>query len=151
AMGAHVVMITTSESKGEDAMKLGADEVLISKNPEQMAKHNYSFDFLLNTIPVAHDVNPYLLLLKLEKTMCMVGAIGPLPGVHGGDLIKIRRKIGRSLIVGIKETQEVLDFCGVHGIVSDIELIQMKQINEAYVRMQKSDVKYRFVIDMKTL
>lgn len=151
AMGAHVVMITTSESKGEDAMKLGADEVLISKDPEQMAKHTYSFDFLLNTIPVAHDVNPYLLLLKLDKTMCMVGAIEPLPGVHGGVLINKRRNIAGSLIGGIKETQEMLDFCGEHGIVSEVEVIQMKDINEAYVRMQQSDVKYRFVIDMKTL
>ncbi len=151
AMGAHVVMITTSESKGEDVMKLGADEVLISKDAEQMKKQQYSFDFLLNTIPVAHDVNPYLLLLKLDKTMCMVGAIEPLPNVHGGILINKRRNIAGSLIGGIKETQEMLDFCGKHGIVSEVEVIQMKDINEAYIRMQKSDVKYRFVIDMKTL
>lgn len=144
-------MITTSESKGADAMKLGADEVLISKDAAQMKQHFYSFDFLLNTIPVAHDVNPYLLLLKLDKTMCMVGAIEPLPNVHGGVLINKRRNIAGSLIGGIKETQEMLDFCGTHSIVSDVEVIQMKEINEAYVRMQKSDVKYRFVIDMKTL
>ena len=112
AMGAHVVMITTSESKGADAMKLEADEVLISKDAAQMKQHFYSFDFLLNTIPVAHDVNPYLLLLKLDKTMCMVGAIEPLPNVHGGVLINKRRNIAGSLIGGIKETQEMLDFCG---------------------------------------
>lgn len=151
AMGAHVVMITTSESKGADAMKLGADEVLISKDTLQMKQHFYTFDFLLNTIPVAHDVNPYLLLLKLDKTMCMVGAIDPLPDVHGGVLINKRRNIAGSLIGGIKETQEMLDFCGKHEIVSEVEVIQMSQINEAYDRIQKSDVKYRFVIEMKTL
>src|SRR5690554_1162324 len=151
AMGAHVVMITTSESKGADAMKLGADEVLISKDTLQMKQHFYTFDFLLNTIPVAHDVNPYLLLLKLDKTMCMVGAIEPLPDVHGGVLINKRRNIAGSLIGGIKETQEMLDFCGKHEIVSEVEVIQMSQINEAYDRIQKSDVKYRFVIEMKTL
>jgi len=150
AMGAHVVMITTSASKGEDAMKLGADEVLISKDADQMKQHAYSFDFLLNTIPVTHDVNPYLLLLKLDKTMCMVGAIEPFP-IHGGVLINKRRNIAGSLIGGIKETQEMLDFCGEHGIVSEVEVINMHEINEAYLRMQQSDVKYRFVIDMKTL
>lgn len=151
ALGAHVVMITTSESKGMDAMKLGADEVLLSKDISQMKQHVNTFDFLLNTIPVAHDVNPYLLLLKLDKTMCMVGAIEPLTNVHGGMLINKRRNIAGSLIGGIKETQEMLDFCGKHGIVSEVEVIQMSQINEAYVRMQKSDVKYRFVIEMKSL
>ena len=151
AMGAYVVMITTSDKKGEDAKKLGADEVLISKEADQMKQYTYSFDFLLNTIPVAHDVNPYLLLLKLDKTMCMVGAIEPLPGVHGGVLINKRRNIAGSLIGGIKETQEMLDFCGEHGVVSEVEVIKMQDINEAYLRMQQSDVKYRFVIDMKTL
>lgn len=151
AMGAHVVMITTSANKGADAMLLGADEVLISTDAAQMKQHTYSFDFLLNTIPVGHDVNPYLLLLKLDKTMCMVGAIEPLPGVHGGVLINKRRNIAGSLIGGIKETQEMLDFCGEHGVVSEVEVIKMQDINEAYLRMQQSDVKYRFVIDMKTL
>lgn len=151
AMGAHVVMITTSASKGADAMLLGADEVLISKDADQMKAHQYSFDFLLNTIPVNHDVNPYLLLLKLDKTMCMVGAIEPLTNVHGGVLINKRRNIAGSLIGGIKETQEMLDFCGQHNIVSEVEVIDMQYINDAYERMIKSDVKYRFVIDMKTL
>ncbi len=151
AMGAHVVMITTSESKGADALKLGANEVLFSTDSEQMKKHLYSFDFLLNTIPVNHDMNPYILLLKLDKTMCIVGAIEPISNIHGGLLINKRRNIAGSLIGGIKETQEMLDFCGEHNIVSDVEIIPMNDINEAYIRMQKSDVKYRFVIDMKTL
>lgn len=151
AMGAYVVMITTSESKGADALKLGADDVLISTDSEQMKKHLYSFDFLLNTIPVNHDMNPYILLLKLDKTMCIVGAIEPISNIHGGLLINKRRNIAGSLIGGIKETQEMLDFCGEHNIVSDVEIISMNDINDAYIRMQKSDVKYRFVIDMKTL
>ncbi len=151
AMGAHVVMITTSIEKGEDAKKLGADEVLVSKDADQMKAHRSSFDFLLNTIPVDHDVNPYLNLLKLDKTMVMVGAIEPLSSVHSGLLIGKRRNIAGSLIGGIKETQEMLDFCGEHQIVSEVEMINMDTINEAYVRMQKSDVKYRFVIDMASL
>ncbi len=151
AMGADVVMITTSESKGEDAKKLGADEVLISKDADQMKAHQNTFDFLLNTIPVKHDVNPYLALLKLDKTMCMVGAIEPLDAVHGGLLIMKRRNLAGSLIGGIKETQEMLDFCGEHNIVSDIEMIDIQNINTAYERMMKSDVKYRFVIDIKSL
>lgn len=151
AIGAHVVMITTSPEKGEDAKKLGADEVLISKDAEQLQAHNNTFDFLLNTIPVGHDVNPYLNLLKLDKTMCIVGAVEPLPGVHGGLLIGKRRHLAGSLIGGIKETQEMLDFCGEHGIVSDVEVINIQDINTAYERMIKSDVKYRFVIDMKSL
>ena len=151
AMGAHVVMITTSESKGEDAKKLGADEVLISKDATQMKTHANSFDFLWNTIPVKHDVNPYLQLLKLDKTMCMVGAIEPLDAIHGGLLIMKRRNLAGSLIGGIKETQEMLDFCGEHNIVSDVEMIDIQNINTAYDRMMKSDVKYRFVIDIKSL
>lgn len=151
AMGANVVVLTTSESKRQDALDLGADEVLITKDAEQMAAHQYSFDFLLNTIPVDHDVNPYLMLLKLDKTMCMVGAIEPLTNVHAGLLINRRRHLVGSLIGGIKETQEMLFFCGEHQIVSDIELINIQDINKAYDRMIKSDVKYRFVIDMKSL
>lgn len=151
AMGAHVVMITTSESKGEDAKKLGADEVLISKDATQMAAHKNSFDFLLNTIPVKHDVNPYLDLLKLDKTMCIVGAIEPLEAVNGGLLVMKRKNLAGSLIGGIKETQEMLDFCGEHNVVSDVEMIDIQNINTAYERMMKSDVKYRFVIDIKSL
>jgi len=151
AMGAHTVMITTSPSKSEDAKELGADEVLISKDEDQMQKHAGSFDFLLNTIPVGHDMNPYANLLKRDSTMVIVGAVEPLDSLHGGSLIMGRKSIAGSLIGGIKETQEMLDFCGEHNVVSDIEMIDIQNINEAYDRLQKSDVKYRFVIDMKSL
>ncbi|TLF44344.1 NAD(P)-dependent alcohol dehydrogenase [Maribacter aurantiacus] len=151
AMGAHTVMITTSPDKSSDAKKLGADEVLISKNEDEMKKHAGSFDFLLNTIPVGHDMNPYLNLLKRDASMVIVGAVEPLDPLHGGGLIMGRKSIAGSLIGGIKETQEMLDFCGEHNVVSDIEMINIQDINEAYDRLQKSDVKYRFVIDMKSL
>jgi uncharacterized zinc-type alcohol dehydrogenase-like protein len=151
ALGAHVVMITTSPSKSEDAKKLGADEVLVSKNEEDMKKQAGSFDFLLNTVPVGHDMNPYIALLKRDATMVLVGAIEPLDPVHGGGLIGGRKRIAGSVIGGIKETQEMLDFCGENNIVSDIEMIDIQNINEAFDRVVKSDVKYRFVIDMKSL
>ncbi|KAA2216715.1 NAD(P)-dependent alcohol dehydrogenase [Maribacter flavus] len=151
AMGAHTVMITTSPDKSSDAKKLGADEVLISKDEDEMKKHAGSFDFLLNTIPVGHDMNPYLNLLKRDASMVIVGAVEPLDPLHGGGLIMGRKSIAGSLIGGIKETQEMLDFCGDHNVVSDIEMINIQDINEAYDRLQKSDVKYRFVIDMKSL
>ncbi|MGO4919132.1 NAD(P)-dependent alcohol dehydrogenase [Maribacter spongiicola] len=151
AMGAHTVMITTSPSKSEDAKKLGADAVLISKDDAQMKEHANSFDFLLNTIPVGHDMNPYAALLKRDATMVIVGAVEPLDPLHGGSLIMGRKSIAGSLIGGLKETQEMLDFCGEHNVVSDIEMIDIQNINEAYDRLQKSDVKYRFVIDMKSL
>lgn len=151
AMGAHVVMITTSPDKAGDAKKLGADEVLISKDEDAMKKQAASFDFLLNTVPVGHDVNPYLNLLKRDGTMVMVGAIEPLDPIHGANLVLGRKRIAGSLIGGIKETQEMLDFCGKHNIVSDVEMIDIDSINEAYQRVQDSDVKYRFVIDMESL
>lgn len=151
AMGAHVVMITTSPGKGEDAKSLGADEVLISTDSNQMKEHRNSFDFLLNTIPVSHDLNPYMKLLKRDCTMVLVGAIEPLEPMHGGSVISGRKRVAGSLIGGIKETQEMMDFCGEHNITADIEVIKMQEINEAYKRMQKSDVKYRFVIDMQSL
>lgn len=151
AMGAHVVMITTSPGKSSDAKRLGADEVLISKNNDEMEQHKGTFDFLLNTVPVGHDVNPYLDLLKLDATMVLVGAIEPLEPMHGGKLILGRKRLAGSLIGGIKETQEMLDFCGEHDIVSDVEMINIDEINVAYKRVQNNDVKYRFVIDMKSL
>lgn len=151
AMGAEVVMITSSPSKTKDAKDLGADHVLISTDKEQMARHANTFDFLLNTIPVGHDVNPYLSLLKRDATMVIVGAVEPVDPVHGGQLIFQRKSIAGSLIGGIKETQEMLDFCGEHNIVCDVEVIDMQDINTAYERMLKSDVKYRFVIDIKSL
>ena len=150
ALGAKVVMITTSPGKREDAKKLGADEVLISKDEKQMAENAGSFDFLLNTVPVKHDLNPYIGLLKRDATMVMVGAIEPLE-FHGGGLIMGRKSLAGSLIGGIRETQEMLDFCGEHNIVSDIEMINMQNINEAYDRVTSNDVKYRFVIDMQSL
>lgn len=151
ALGAHVVMITTSPEKSKDAEDLGAHEVLISKDEDSMAAHKGTFDFLLNTVPVGHDINPYIALLKRDATMVLVGAIEPLKPMHGGRLILGRKRVAGSLIGGIKETQEMLDFCGEHNIVSEIEMINIQEINEAYERMEKADVKYRFVIDMKSL
>lgn len=151
ALGAQVVMITTSPSKADDAKSLGAHEVLISRNEEEMKEHKGSFDFILNTVPVAHDMDPYINLLKRDATMVLVGAIEPLEPFHGGGLIMGRKRIAGSIIGGIKETQEMLDFCGEHNIVSDIELIDMQNINKAYERVIDSDVKYRFVIDMASL
>ncbi|MGJ8685511.1 MAG: NAD(P)-dependent alcohol dehydrogenase [Nonlabens sp.] len=151
AMGAETVMITTSSEKAKDAKRLGADHVIISKNDDEMKEHKDSFDFILNTIPVSHDVNPYLALLKRDCTMCLVGAIEPLENVHGANLILRRKRLAGSLIGGIKETQEMLDFCGEHNITSDVEMIDMQDINTAFQRVQDSDVKYRFVIDMDTL
>ncbi|WP_250628597.1 NAD(P)-dependent alcohol dehydrogenase [Pinirhizobacter soli] len=152
AMGAHVVMITTSPEKGKDATRLGADDVLLSKDADAMAKHALSFDFLLNTIPVSHDVNPYLALLRRDATMVMVGVLTALdPPVMGGSLIFGRKHLTGSGIGGMAETQEMIDFCAEKGIVSDIEMIAMKQVNEAYERLVKNDVKYRFVIDMATM
>ena len=150
AMGAETFMITTSKDKANDAKKLGADAVIISKNEDDMKAHSGSFDFLLNTVPVKHDINPYLQLLKRDSTMVMVGAIEPLEPMNGGNLIMGRKRVAGSLIGGIKETQEMLDFCGKHDIVSEVEMIDMKEINTAFERVTKNDVKYRFVIDMKT-
>jgi len=152
AMGAHVVLFTTSASKIEDAKRLGADEVVISKNPAEMEAHANSFDLIVNTVAAQHDLNPFINLLKRDGTLTLVGAPEhdhPSPQVF--NLIMKRRRLAGSLIGGIAETQEMLDFCGKHGITSDIEMIQMQQINEAYERMLKSDVKYRFVIDLDSL
>jgi uncharacterized zinc-type alcohol dehydrogenase-like protein len=151
AMGAHVVMITTSEEKAEDAKRLGADDVLVTKDKDQMKNWRGKFDFLLNTIPVGHDVNPYLTLLKYNSTMCFVGAIEPLDAVNGAYMIGGRKALAGSLIGGIKETQEMLDFCGEHNVVSDIEKIDIQDINDAFERMKNNDVRYRFVIDMQSL
>ncbi|EAR12914.1 alcohol dehydrogenase, zinc-containing [Polaribacter irgensii 23-P] len=151
ALGAHVVMITTSPEKGKDAKRLGAHEVMVSKDQNDMKKHQGSFDFILNTIPVGHEMDPYLGLLKIDATMVLVGAVEPLKPFHGGSVIMGRKRIAGSLIGGIKETQEMLDFCGKHNITSDIELIAMQDINTAFERITSNDVKYRFVIDMKSL
>ncbi|MGH8215277.1 MAG: NAD(P)-dependent alcohol dehydrogenase [Rhodanobacteraceae bacterium] len=152
AMGAHVVLFTTSPNKIDDGKRLGADEVVISKDAGQMAQHADSLDFILNTVAAPHDLDAYLTLLKRDGTMCLVGAPAtPHPSPTVFNLILKRRGIAGSLIGGIRETQEMLDFCAEHGIVCDIEMIAMEDINEAYERMLKSDVKYRFVIDMATL
>ena len=152
AMGAHVVLFTTSPGKVDDAKKLGANEVVISKNPEEMKKHLNSFNFIIDTVAASHNLDPYLELLKLDGTLCLIGAPEhPHPSPNITNLIFKRRSIGGSLIGGIKETQEMLDFCGKHHITSDIEIIPIQKINEAYERVLKSDVKYRFVIDMASL
>jgi uncharacterized zinc-type alcohol dehydrogenase-like protein len=152
AFGAEVVMITTSPAKGQDAVRLGADEVLISKDAAAMAKQANSFDFLLNTIPNPHDVNPYLALLKRDATMVLVGALTALePPLIGANLIASRKTLAGSVIGGMPETQEMIDFCAAHDIVSDVEVIPMHAINEAYERLLKNDVRYRFVIDMASL
>jgi len=152
AFGAKTVLFTTSPGKAQDAKRLGADEVVISKNPDEMKKHVGSFDFILNTVAASHNLDAFTELLKRDSTMCLVGAPEhPHPSPSVMNLIFRRRSIAGSLIGGIKETQEMLDFCGEHNIVSDIELIPIQKINEAYERMLKSDVKYRFVIDSSTL
>ncbi|WP_417666763.1 NAD(P)-dependent alcohol dehydrogenase [Pseudidiomarina sp.] len=152
AMGAEVVLFTTSPNKVDDAKRLGADHVVISKDEEQMKAWRNSLDFILNTVAAPHDLDAYLTLLRLDGTMTLVGVPAeshPSPAVF--NLIAKRRSLAGSLIGGIAETQEMLDFCAEHGITSDIEMIAMDEINEAYERMLKSDVKYRFVIDMATL
>lgn len=150
AMGAHVVMITTSAHKAQDAKKLGAADVLISKDSVAMAQAVGSFDLIIDTVPVPHDLNPYISLLKRDKTLVIVGPLDPV-GVHGANLILRRRQVAGSVIGGIRETQEMLDFCGEHGIVSEVEVVPASYINEAYARMLKSDVKYRFVIDIASM
>lgn len=152
AMGAHTVAFTTSESKRRDAHELGADDVINSKNAEEMAKHARSFDFILDTVGASHNLDAYLALLKRDGTLCLVGAPEhPHPAPTVFLLIMGRRAIAGSTIGGIAETQEMLDFCAEKGIVADIEMIRAEQINDAYARMLKSDVKYRFVIDMASL
>lgn len=151
AFGAETLLFTTSESKIADGKRLGASEVVISKDAEQMARHAGSFDMILDTVSADHDLNAYLSLLKLDGTLVMVGGSpNPLP-VNVLSLLLPRRQLAGSLIGGIAETQEMLDFCGKNGLVCDVEIIRIDQINEAYERMLKSDVKYRFVIDMASL
>ena len=151
ALGAHTVMITTTPEKGEDAKILGADEILISTDSNEMTKQAGEFDFILNTIPVDHNIDPYLDLLKVDGTMCVVGAVEPLNQVNAAQLMFGRKKLAGSLIGGISQTQEMLNFCGEHNIISEVELIRMDEIQEAFQRLVDSDVKYRFVIDMKSL
>ena len=152
AFGAKVVMITTSPGKAADALRLGADEVLLSTDRAAMAKQAGSFHFLLDTVPNGHDLNPYAALLKRDGTLVLVGVLTALePALRGISLIGGRRRVAGSAIGGIAETQEMIDFCAVHGIVSDVEMVPIQAVNEAYERMLKNDVKYRFVIDMASL
>jgi len=151
AFGAHVVLFTTSPGKTADAKRLGADEVVVSKNAAEMEKHVRSFDFILDTVSADHDLNAYINLLKRDGTLTLVGAPPKPIGLAAFQLLMARREVAGSGIGGIPETQEMLNFCAEHGITSDIELIPIQKINEAYERLLKSDVKYRFVIDMKSL
>ncbi len=152
ALGAEVTMVTTSPDKEKDARRLGASKVLISTDAEMMDKFANYFDFMINTIPRTHDVNPYLNLLKRDGTMVIVGAVELLKSpLDTRPLVFKRKCVAGSLIGGIKETQEMLDFCAKHKVLPDIEMIPIQKINEAYERMLKSDVKYRFVIDMASL
>ena len=151
AFGARVVLFTTSPGKTEDALRLGAAEVVISKNESEMQKHAGSFDFILDTVSAVHNVNAYLDLLKREGTLTLVGAPEtPIP-VRVFSLLFRRRQLAGSIIGGIRETQDMLDFCADHGVTADIELIRIQQLNEAYERLLRSDVKYRFVIDAASL
>jgi len=151
AMGAHTVLFTTSPSKVEDGLKLGANEVVVSTDAAAMAKHAMSFDFILDAVSAQHDINAYLSLLKLDGNLTLVGAPeDPLP-VAAFNLLLPRRSFSGSAIGGIAETQEMLDFCAAKGIASEIEMIDIQQVNEAYDRLLKGDVKYRFVIDMASL
>ena len=151
AMGAHVVVFTTSPDKKEDALRLGADEVVVSRNADEMQKHAGSFDFILDTVSANHDINAYLNLLRLDGNITLVGAPEKPLDVAAFSLIMGRRSLSGSMIGGIAETQEMLDFCGEHNITADVEVIPIQKVNEAYERLLKSDVKYRFVIDMASL
>jgi uncharacterized zinc-type alcohol dehydrogenase-like protein len=152
ALGAGVSLFTTSPGKGDDARRFGADEVIVSRNAGEMKRHRGRFDFIVDTLAVPHDLDAYLSLLKRDGTLCLVGLPEhPNTGLSAFSLVSRRRRLAGSAIGGIKETQEMLDFCAERGIVSDIEVIPIQQINQAYERMLKSDVKYRFVIDLSTL
>jgi uncharacterized zinc-type alcohol dehydrogenase-like protein len=151
AFGAHVVVFTTSPAKKDDALRLGADEVVISRNADEMARHAGSFDFILDAVAAEHDINAYINLLRRDGNIVMVGAPEkPLPVSVFGLIFK-RRSFSGALIGGIAETQEMLDFCSKHNITSDVEVIPIQKVNEAYERLAKSDVKYRFSIDMASL
>jgi uncharacterized zinc-type alcohol dehydrogenase-like protein len=151
ALGAHVVVFTTSPGKREDALRLGAHEVVLSRNTEEMRKHAGSFDFILDAVAADHDVNAYVQLLRRDGNLTLVGAPEKPLAVPAFGLIFGRRSISGSPIGGIPETQEMLDFCGEHGITADVEVIPIQKVNEAYERMLRSDVKYRFSIDMASL
>ena len=152
ALGAHVALFTRSPGKAQDARRLGADEIVVSTDASQMAGVKGKFDLIIDTVPYVHDLNPYMPTLTTDGTLVLVGYLGGLePALDTVPLILGRKSVAGSLIGGIAETQEMFDFCGARGIVSDIEVIKIQEINEAYDRLLKSDVKYRFVIDMASL
>ena len=151
ALGAHVVVFTTSPNKKEDGLRLGTDEVVVSRNADEMQKHAGSFDFILDAVSADHDINAYIQLLRRDGNLTLVGAPAKPLAVAAFGLLFGRRSLSGSLIGGIPETQEMLDFCGAHGITADVEVIPIQKVNEAYERMLKSDVKYRFSIDMASL
>ncbi|KUE84818.1 hydroxyacid dehydrogenase [Cupriavidus necator] len=151
ALGGDVTVITSSPGKAEEARALGAHHVLLSSDPKAMQATSNAFDFILDTIPTKHNVNPYLMLLGRNGVLVLVGAIEPLEPIHGGLLMRNNRRIAGSLVGGIEATQELLDFCAVHNVLPDCEMIDIGDINRAYQRMQANDVKYRFVIDMASL
>ena len=150
-LGADVTVLSRSADKEADALALGADRLLVSSDPEAMENAANGFDLILDTVPVKHDLNPYLPLLDIDGTLVIVGQVGPVNESSTVPLVMGRRRIAGSLIGGIRETQEMLDFCAKKNILPDCEMIRMDQINEAFERMEKSDVRYRFVIDMATL
>jgi uncharacterized zinc-type alcohol dehydrogenase-like protein len=151
ALEAHVVVFTTSPHKGEDALRLGADEVVVSRDANRMQKHAGTFDFILDTVSAQHDINAYLSLLRLDGNLTLVGAPPKPLAVSAFGLIVGRRSLSGSAIGGLRETQEMLDFCGKHGITANVEVIPIQKVNEAYERLLRSDVKYRFAIDMASL
>jgi uncharacterized zinc-type alcohol dehydrogenase-like protein len=151
ALGAHVVVFTTSPKKKEDALRLGADEVIISRNTDQMSKHKGSFDFILDAVSAEHDINSYIQLLRRDGNITVVGAPDKPFAVTAFSLISKRLSLSGSPIGGIAETQEMLDFCGKHNITADVEVIPIQKVNEAYDRLSRADVKYRFSIDMASL
>jgi uncharacterized zinc-type alcohol dehydrogenase-like protein len=152
ALGAEVTVVTTSAAKGEDARRLGADAVLLSTDAAQITRAKRSFDFLLDTIPVGHDLSPYLSMLARDRALVLVGAMTELtPPFKGNLLTNARRSVAGSMMGGLAETQEMIDLCAARGIVSDVEIIPIQQVNEASERLLKNDVRYRFVIDMASL
>jgi uncharacterized zinc-type alcohol dehydrogenase-like protein len=151
ALGAHVVVFTTSPNKREDALRLGADDVVISGNRDQMRKHRGSFDFILDAVSAEHDINAYIQLLRRDGNITIVGAPDKPHAISAFSLLLKRRSLSGSLIGGIAETQEMLDFCGKNNITADVEVIPIQKVNEAYERLSQADVKYRFSIDMGSL
>jgi uncharacterized zinc-type alcohol dehydrogenase-like protein len=151
ALGAHVVVFTTSPSKREDALRLGADDVVISRNADEMSRHADSFDFILDAVSAEHDIDAYIQLLRPDGNLTLVGAPDKPYAVSAFGLLFKRRSLSGSLIGGVAETQEMLDFCGKHNITADVETISIQKVNEAYERLSRADVKYRFSIDMASL